>query len=231
MPRASASGRRVREAMDSVLLHDLKNLGFRLRLLASNLDRSFGDPEFKRVALNALQGAVEKLDATVSRWSAPPAAVLIKVPLDLNDLVAEVLRTALLRDGSSPSTALEAHLGEVPRAWGDPNYLREALSSVVLNAFEAAGPDGCVTVTTSRPARGRPRAVIQVRDDGPGMAAPFLENELFQPFRTTKQDGVGLGLYTAREIVRLHGGTIGVRSAPGAGTLVRISLPAGDASR
>ena len=54
---------------------------------------------------------------------------------------------------------------------------------------------------------------------------------LFRPFQTTKPDGVGLGLYSARQIVGLHRGTIGVRSAPGAGTTVRIALPAADESR
>jgi signal transduction histidine kinase len=212
--------------MDSVLLHDMKNLGFRLRLLLGNLEQHYGDPEFKRSALNALAGVVEKLDTTVARWSSQPAPVLIKVPLDLNDLVAEVLGSTFLRDGSGPaSTAVEAQLADVPRVWGDPHYLREALSSIFLNALEAAGPDGTVSVLTSSPVRGRRRALIEFRDDGPGMAPEFVKNELFRPFRSTKPQGVGLGLYTARQIVRFHHGTIRVFSKAGEGTVVRVSLP------
>lgn len=232
MPRLSASSRELRKTLDSVLLHDMRNLGFRLRLLLGNLEQNYGDPDFKRSAVNTLQGAVDKLEAAVSRWSSQPASVLVKVPLDLNGLVTDVLGSTLLRDGSRPSsTAVEAQLGEVPRVWGDPNYLREALSSVFLNALEAAGPAGCVTVATSPPAGGSPRALILVRDDGPGMTPLFVKEELFQPFRSTKPQGVGLGLFTARQIVRHHGGSIRVSSRPGAGTVVRIALPAEESPR
>ncbi len=222
----SAPDRQLRETLDSVLLHDVMNVGFRLRLLLGNLERSYEDPDFKRSAVNALRGAVEKLDAAVARWSSQPATVLVKVPIDVNALVAEALRSILLRDGSAPaSAAVEAQLGDVPRVWGDPNYLREALSSVLLNALEAAGPDGCVSVRTSCPGRGRPRAFVEVRDDGPGMTPEFVRDELFRPFRSTKEEGVGLGLYTARRIVRHHRGTLRVFSRPGEGTLVRVTLP------
>jgi len=68
-------------------------------------------------------------------------------------------------------------------------------------------------------------AVVEVEDDGPGMPADFVRRRLFRPFQTTKAGGVGLGLYTARRILRHHRGDVEVRSAQGEGTRVRLLLP------
>jgi signal transduction histidine kinase len=60
------------------------------------------------------------------------------------------------------------------------------------------------------------------------MSVEFVRDRLFQPFQTTKSDGVGLGLFTAGQIVRHHGGMIRIRSGAGEGTVVRLSFPAAD---
>jgi signal transduction histidine kinase len=220
------AARQVRSTVDSVLLHDMKNLGFRLSLLLGNLEEHYGDPDFKRSVVELLHGTLGKLESTLENWSARKESLFVKVSLDLNDLVREVLRTARLRDGSRPSgTRLESDLGTIPPVWGDPHFLADALSSVLLNALEAAGPTGSVRVRTLVPARSRKRATVEIEDDGPGMTTAFIRSSLFRPFRSTKTGGVGLGLYTARQIVRFHGGSIRVSSVPGKGTIVRVTLP------
>lgn len=215
--------------MDSVLLHDMRNLGFRLSLLLGNLEEHYGDPDFKRSVVDVLHGTLTTLETSLERWSARKEAVLVKVSLDLSDLVSEVLRRARLRDGSRPAgTRVETDVRDVPAVWGDPYYLEEALSSVFLNALEAAGPSGLVRVRTSAEGRVRRWSAVDVEDDGPGMTAEFVRDSLFRPFRSTKPEGVGLGLYTARRILSAHGGKVTVTSRPGEGTTVRVLLPATD---
>lgn len=217
----------LRTAADSVLLHDMRNMGQRLHLLLSNLDEHYGDPEFKRSVAVLLRSTVEKLDAMATQWAARRGGVLIKVPLNLNDLLGELLASAGTMGGDARVTA---EYGELPRVWGDPYLLREAFGNVLENALEAASSS--VRVRTKVETHGRRRrAVLEIEDDGPGMSADFLANRIFQPFQTTKPDGVGLGLYSARQIVGLHRGTIDVRSAPGAGTTLRIALPAAGEDR
>jgi signal transduction histidine kinase len=105
-------------------------------------------------------------------------------------------------------------------------YLGDALASLIENAREAAGPDGRVVIRSFREEGKRwPRALVEIIDNGTGMSAEFVRDRLFRPFQTTKPDGVGLGMATASEIVRLHRGTIHVRSQPGGGTLVRVMFP------
>jgi signal transduction histidine kinase len=221
--------------MDSVLIHDMKNMGFRLGLLLDNLEEHFGDPEFKRSALELIEGTREKLDTMINRWTAHRDSVLIKVELDLNDVVREALRVARVRARSGEvlkGASVATSLAPLPRVWGDLHYLKDAILAVVQNALEAVAPvGGRVDVRSFAEARGRRRwVVVEIEDDGPGMSEEFVSTRLFRPFQTTKPDGVGLGLYTSSQILLFHKGDLVVKSAPGAGTLVRITLPAGSSS-
>jgi signal transduction histidine kinase len=104
--------------------------------------------------------------------------------------------------------------------------LRDAFVSLLENALEAAAPAGKVLIRSFRTGgKKRARAVVEVIDNGSGMSPEFVEQRLFRAFQTTKPDGVGLGFFTANQIVSLHRGTIRVSSMPGEGTVVRLSFP------
>ena len=220
----------LRSTLDRILIHDIKNVGFRLQLLLTNLEEHYGDPEFKRSVRELLSSTIERLEGIVGRYSANPEAVLIKVPVDLNAVLREAAERPPRRgeggDGQVPRLApVSLALGSVSEIWGDPYYLRDALASLVENAREAAAPDGRVVVRSFPDEGKRPRAVVEIIDNGAGMTSEFVRDRLFQPFHTTKPDGVGLGLATASEIVRLHRGTIRIHSRAGGGTLVRLKFP------
>jgi signal transduction histidine kinase len=127
----------------------------------------------------------------------------------------------------------------------DPGQLGHLLSNVLGNAVEAAGPGGAVEVRLQRwpiadgrapveprqapsSARSaRPVARIEVLDTGPGPPAEVADR-LFEPFVTSKRDGVGLGLAVAQQVARAHGGQIDWHREANR-TCFRIELPAGDA--
>ena len=73
------------------------------------------------------------------------------------------------------------------------------------------------------------QSLIAVADNGSGMTEDFMKNQLFRPFRTTKQAGLGIGLYQSRQIVEAHDGRIEVRSNIGKGTVFTICLPIAEA--
>jgi signal transduction histidine kinase len=83
--------------------------------------------------------------------------------------------------------------------------------------------DGKLAIEAGQDEEGK--VFFSISDTGPGMSARFIEERLFRPFVTTKKNGVGLGLYTCREVVRANGGSIDVRSEEGAGTTFRVMLP------
>jgi len=218
---------RLRGTFDRMLVHDIKNMSFRLRLLLSNLDEHWDDPEFRKTVRDLLATSVERLEEIVGRFVANENALIIKVELDVNGLLRQVADRPPRRSfRSAPAPPVTLELGEVPRVWGDSYYLGDAFASLLENALEAAAPDGKVVVRSfARGAARRPRAVVEFIDNGAGMSAEFLRDRLFRPFETTKPQGVGLGLATASQIVRFHRGTIRILSRPGGGTLVRLSLP------
>jgi signal transduction histidine kinase len=226
MAGRSPSTRRLRSTMDSVLLHDVKNVELRLSLLLSNLEEHYGDPEFKRSVVDLLSSTLEKLDTIAGRYAAHQDGLLVKVALDLHDLLEEVTRSVRPKGSGARGRLVTDIAAGLPIVWGDAHYLTDAFTSVVANALEAAGDRGTVRISARGEKRRRkPFAVVEVEDDGPGMSADFVRERLFRPLQTTKPGGVGLGLYTARQIVTFHGGDLRVESRPGEGTRVVVSLP------
>jgi signal transduction histidine kinase len=226
------SPQHLRSALDRVLVHDIKNMGFRLQMLLSNIDEHYDDPEFKRSVQELLRTTVERLDGMVERFSAHEDALLIKVALDLNGVIREVASGTTRRGGPDSAAAgqptLSFALGAIPEIWGDPYYLRDALWSLIENAIEATPAGGKVLVRSFTDISHKPpRTVVEIIDNGSGMSQEFLRNRLFKPFQTTKPQGVGLGLSTAAEIIRFHNGTINVMSQAGSpgGTVVRLIFP------
>ncbi len=111
---------------------------------------------------------------------------------------------------------------DLPMVALDVELFEKVLLNLMLNA-EDAMPDGG-TLTLQARAEGQ-EVVLDVIDTGCGME-PELAAKVFEPFLTTKSNGNGLGLATARKIVVAHGGSIAVQSEPGCGTKFTIRLPA-----
>lgn len=95
----------------------------------------------------------------------------------------------------------------------DPELIEQVLINLVTNAIEAMRnqPDACLRLSARINEQGR--VIIQVTDNGPGILEDVQE-KIFIPFFTTKQNGSGIGLSLSRQIMRLHRGAIGVRSTP-----------------
>jgi signal transduction histidine kinase len=158
--------------------------------------------------------------------------------LALDELVAETL--PLLRPLLDDNVAFEyAQPQESYPVDVDPVQLQQVLVNLALNARDAIGERGRVTLAleqadlfsdSARSGLDLPRgryACISVADDGAGMDDE-TRRHLFEPFFSTKAEGIGLGLATSYGIVRRSGGDMRVVTRPGAGTRVEILLPLAD---
>ena len=119
---------------------------------------------------------------------------------------------------------------EVPRLWADPHQLQQVLVNFLTNAQQAlrevAVPRHVILTTQGDPARAV--VTLEVTDNGARDPAPPPGAPL-RTLLTTKPEGVGtgLGLPLCRGIIEGHGGTISLRSTPGAGTTFRVEIPMG----
>ena len=109
----------------------------------------------------------------------------------------------------------------LPEVEHDSDQIHQVLLNLLLNAQQAIDSKGKIEVTVERKG---PNAVIDVKDNGRGIAPEHLPN-IFRPFYTTKGDGTGLGLSLARRIVEDHHGRIDVTSTLGQGTTFSVVLP------
>lgn len=117
-----------------------------------------------------------------------------------------------------------APASDAPVIRGDADQLGQVFANLVRNAIDAMPGGGTLTVTTTR-ADGH--VTVEVADTGAGIAPEDAER-IFEPFRTSKPLGAGLGLAIAREIVQGHGGRLTCRNGSG-GACVVVTLPVADA--
>ena len=103
----------------------------------------------------------------------------------------------------------------------DPDLTEQVLINLLLNAMEALGGSEKPSIQLSSWMNERGRVVIQVSDNGPGIA-PEAREKIFIPFFTTKKEGSGIGLSFSRQVMRLHHGVIAVQSQPGTGTVFTL---------
>jgi two-component system nitrogen regulation sensor histidine kinase NtrY len=101
---------------------------------------------------------------------------------------------------------------------GDQGLLEQVLINLVVNAVHALEGHNVPEITLHARLNGRGRIELEVEDNGPGIP-PEIQDRIFIPFFTTRKEGSGIGLSISRQIVRLHGGTLSVRSIPNARTV------------
>jgi signal transduction histidine kinase len=133
--------------------------------------------------------------------------------------------TTLLMEAAAEadSTRIQLDLDGSPATWPlDSGHLRQVLINLFRNALQAGGEGPVEARVVASPAG----LAITVRDHGPGIPEAELER-VFEPFRTTRVRGTGLGLAVARRIVVLHGGTIEAANHPDGGALFTVTIPAG----
>jgi PAS domain S-box-containing protein len=148
-------------------------------------------------------------------------------PVDLNELASDVVlfvRTEARRRGIK----VESELGDdVPLIPGDKVHLQQVLLNLLLNGMDAmADVPGERRLTVRTGVNGSGFAEIAVSDIGPGILPDRLPR-LFDPFFSTKNEGMGLGLSIARSLVEAHGGHIWAENNVNGGATFRITLPTG----
>jgi signal transduction histidine kinase len=223
------------EAMASGVAHELSqplaSLGAFAGVALAHLNRPDGQSAIGD-ARNALRRVLAQLDRAGAIVANLRGFVgrsdVLPEPVDLADIVHEAVALAIAGTPASPNVPVSVDVeGDVPQLSLRKVAVQQVVVNLVRNAIEAVapmpdGPERRVSVTL----RGFPvphMVEIEVADGGPGLSEE-VRSRLFEPFVSTKSEGMGVGLSICRTIVEAHGGRISAVPREGGGTVFRFTL-------
>jgi PAS domain S-box-containing protein len=228
LDRLAALGR-----FTSSVAHEIRNPLTGIASGIQYLARALGDDGPQRQNLEFIQSEIRRLDRIVQDLfdvTHPRGLQLRAAPLE--DTLGRALQSldALLQQRGIEVRLLQDR--RVPPVAHDSDQIQQVLINLIKNAAEASPAGGAITIGiapgTAAVAGGRARpspvGCLTVEDQGSGIPAEALKT-VFEPFFTTKPGGTGLGLYISHDIVKRHGGSLAVSSAPGRGARFIVELP------
>ena len=223
--RTELAGRHARslEVLSASIAHEIRNPITAARSLVAQIGEDPAAPEnaeYAKVALAELD-RVERSITHLLRYARDESPRLTTVSLvELVDSAMETLRDPIQKSGVIVTRTIDRDV----TLQVDAEQLRRVVMNLVVNALEAlvGTPDACIEIEGGESLAGT-ETWLRVRDNGPGIPADQLDR-VFEPFRTSKDKGTGLGLPIARKIVEAHGGTLDAHSVPGR-TELEVTLP------
>jgi len=217
---------RLLEEMAPVLAHEIRNPLGSMKAAAQYLRSDEKNDENQKL-LDVIIEEVDRLNGVVSQFLnyAKPYQLNRKAQW-INPLIEKT--ASIIRAGNLPENmAIEQDLHpDLPPVHIDAEQMLQVILNLAYNALEAMPDGGTLTFRTSRIAGDAGTAVgLTIRDTGRGVRREDMKN-IFKPFFTTKERGVGLGLPICQRIVKSHGGRLRAKSIPGQGSIFHIRLDA-----
>ena len=213
----------------SGVAHDFNNLIMGIQSNAEAMLASPSLPPQTRDSLvNIIRACSTGASLTRSLLGYAKRQPLTLAPFNLVDLIHDVARIAGVAGGQHRITLGKDFLDAKAQIMvvGSYSSLSHCLLNLIKNAREAMPDGGTIQVLWEGNDQ---RAVVTVRDHGPGIAEADMAH-IFEPFYSTKKQGTGLGLAMVRGILTQHGGTVEIRSTVGMGTSVSLTWPRGEAA-
>jgi signal transduction histidine kinase len=202
----------------------LNSLDIHLQLIERKIRKL--PPSYRQILTENMQTArqeIQRLDTILKQFlHAVRPTTPRREPQNLNDILRQTLKL-LEPEISSRNIEVNLDLSEkLPKALIDPDQFQQVFYNLLRNAYQAiSGDDGLIDIKTRST---ETDFIISISDNGTGIP-PEQMGSLFEPYRTTKSAGTGLGLLIVRRIIREHGGEIEIHSNPNDGTSILIHLP------
>jgi signal transduction histidine kinase len=215
--------------MAAAIAHEVKNPLAGIEVMAGLLRRKIPESPDAQEMLSGIINDAKMANAIVQEVLEFVRPMRLQVE---RTTIAEAVQSAVQHADTKArrgTVDVTIALEPVPQIQADGHQLTQLLSNLLINAYEAMNGEGRVGIS-ARTTRlddggdGREAVLIEITDNGPGMARE-TSDRIFEPFFTTKPQGSGLGLAIVRKIVDAHDGKIDLRTAPAGGTSIRITLP------
>jgi len=214
--------RRAWNRLSAFVLHDIKNAATMLSLLLENSPEHIHEPEFQQDMLKLVEDALKRMGRVEQRLQTLKNEITpVLQNLELGQFL-RICRRRLKTKLSSMEINIECK--SEMQVNTDPELLFSILENLLLNAFEAGGEGTIVQIRTARDDDIK-QAVVEIIDNGPGIAEELLPDVLFEPFKTTKDGGSGVGLLQVKRIAASLGGSVSAKNSPEGGARFVIRLP------
>lgn len=211
-------------SMVNEIVRKIRNPLNALLLNIDNLEDEIAEVNIEtgRERLRKMRNTIAELDSLLSevlRLSELPKPRITAI--DVNALVRDVETFAKPESSKKELTVRINFQDNVPTIQGDPIQIKQAILNILLNAIENSPSSGSITLATEMKDS---NVSIKVEDRGEGIQLGHRDR-IFDPFFSTKEGGIGLGLALALEIIKMHRGHISFTSEVGEGSSFVISLP------
>ena len=211
----------------SQLAHELRNpltiIGGFAHSILKKMDAHDSDYEYLKIITKETE-RMENILNNVLNFSKPEKFNLEKV--NLNELVDQTLEMMESEIDLTKISIVKLPDPEISLVQANPDLIRQALINIFRNSLWAMPQGGILSVVTKKSGK---TVKIEIKDTGFGISSSH-RNNVFDAFFTTKPDACGLGLTVSAEIIKNHGGKIGVDSIEGKGSTFHIELPAAEAT-
>lgn len=223
----------------SFIIHDIKNQVSTLSLVTKNAKHNINNPEFQQSLLHSLNSCVSNLQSLINKFAAPPKQEALQVKAEnINTIIQEVIDSTNIQKLDTLQVRLNLNAGAVVHI--DRNSLFYIIMNLVTNALEAMHYRGIVTISAddighmptetlketgiSENLLYGKKVIVKVTDTGKGMSREFISTKLFHPFSSTKDKGIGIGLYQCKILLEKMDGKILCKSTLNKGTTFYIFL-------
>jgi putative PEP-CTERM system histidine kinase len=218
----------------SFVIHDIKNQIATLSLLARNATEYIDDQEFQKSLIRSIKNSAENLTGLVTKLTEQRNASKLKIT---DTTLLPIIGAALEQCNLSLLPDIELHWqkNEDAGVKVDADVMKSIVFNILKNAIEAMSCKGKIVLSTgmidsidsvhlemfgfAKSEISVAKAFMVIEDTGPGMTQDFIDNGLFKPFVSTKDKGMGIGLYQCKISIERMGGKIYCYSRPGVGTV------------
>ena len=216
--------------MAAVIAHEVKNPLAGIEVMAGLLRRKIPDAPDAQMVLTDIISEAKMANAIVQEVLDFVRPIRLQVDhTAVTDAVQGAIQLADSKGKRGNVDVSVAISDGLPHINADQHQITQVFTNLLMNAYEAMGGKGRVTISAEMlriedGSDGRDAVLVEFADNGPGIP-PDVADKVFDPFFTTKAQGSGLGLAIVRKIVDAHDGRIDLRTTPGQGTTIRVTLP------